>query len=185
MVKNVTGGNKHKGQARKVVNGGKVSSNKLRLAKEEGEMYAQVNKIFGGPNMSVVCMDNVTRNCVIRGKFRNKRDSNVKPGSWVLVGLRDWTTEKKDTVQVCDLLEVYQETDKERLKKQECNLSWKNFAIDDGTNKATIGVEIDFEYSDTTAQEEYEVLMKEELGGGDGLTLSIAFDEDSIDINDI
>ena len=59
MVKNKTGGSRHKKQARKNVN--IPISTKIRLVKEEGEMYAKVLKTFGGGMADVLCNDGVTR----------------------------------------------------------------------------------------------------------------------------
>ena len=50
MVRNTTGGSKHKSQARKNVAPRGGASNALRLAQEEGECYAQVEKMLGGSN---------------------------------------------------------------------------------------------------------------------------------------
>jgi translation initiation factor IF-1 len=125
MVKNKTGGSGHKGLARKSVNASKYGY-KLRMALEEGEMYAVVIKVLGGSICSVLGSDNVTRSCVIRGKFRGgkKRDNRVSAGTLVLVGDREWasTSSKKDPV--CDLLEVYSDIDKEKLKRSELNINW-------------------------------------------------------------
>ena len=88
MVKNKTGGNKAKKQGRKHIN---IPQNRnTRFAKEDGEMYAVITKIFGGPNCEAKCNDGKTRMCIIRNKFRGrgKRDNNVALGTWVLVGKR-------------------------------------------------------------------------------------------------
>ena len=68
MVKNKTGGNKAKRQGRMFV--GNVSS-KLRVAIEEGEIYAVVTKHFGNAMMDVLCIDGIQRICIIRNKFAN------------------------------------------------------------------------------------------------------------------
>lgn len=129
MVKNTTGGNKSKSQARKFV-GGSSSNNRLRIALDEGEIYGQVVKIFGSMNCSVIGTDNITRRCIIRGKFRGKgkRDNMIRPGTWVLIGEREWES------QTCDLLEVYSDTDKEKLKTQVLDVNWKIFIANDFSN---------------------------------------------------
>jgi hypothetical protein len=55
--------------------------------------------------------------CIIRNKFkgRGKRDNILDSGSWVLVGMREWAS-KQDT---CDLLEVYNDGERDRLLKNE------------------------------------------------------------------
>ena len=118
MVKNIFGGNKHKSQARKNT---VKSSNKLRVAQDEGELYAIVTKMNGNGMFNAHCIDDISRLCQIRGKFRGrgKRDNIVEIGKWVLVGEREWdiktTEDKKDKKLKCDLLEVYSELDKEKL----------------------------------------------------------------------
>jgi len=117
MVKNVKGGTGHKSQARKFV----VSkpNGKLRVAEEDGEIYAVISKIYGNGMCEALCIDNVSRLCVIRGKFRGrgKRDNTIRPGSWVLAGKREWECDKAGEKQKCDLLEVYTDYDIEKLKK--------------------------------------------------------------------
>ena len=112
MVKN-TGGKRTKSQGRKYV--GTTHQRGVRYSVEEGEVYATVTKLFGGDNCEVMCADGVTRLCLIRKKFRGrgKRDNNVAIGVWVLVGLREWESSKR---QKCDLLEVYSQSDKDTLK---------------------------------------------------------------------
>ena len=118
MVKNTTGGNKSKGYARKDQSGG-ANKNKLRLIVEEGEYYAIVTKMLGNGMCNVMCSDNVSRLCIIRGKFKGKgmHSNIITNGTWVLIGIRDWESgDKKGTLPKCDLLEVYSSIDKERLK---------------------------------------------------------------------
>jgi initiation factor 1A len=121
MVKNITGGSKHKSQARKnVVVRGRTT---LRVVEEEGECFAQVEKLLGGSNCHVMCMDQEMRLCHIRGKFRGKgkRDNRLEIGTWVMVGVRDYETVKEGKAgaarfQNCDLLEVYKDVDKDKLR---------------------------------------------------------------------
>ena len=115
MVKNKTGGNKAKKQGRKHVS---VPQNRnTRFAKEEGEMYAVITKIFGGPNCEAICNDGKTRMCVIRNKFRgrDKKDNTIVNNTWVLVGLRDWEVVSSGKLEKCDLLEVYNSNEKEKI----------------------------------------------------------------------
>ena len=112
MVKN-SGGNKAKKFASKSAN---ISERTTRYASETGEIYATIKRLLGSNMCEVLCIDNVVRLCVIRGKFsgRRKRDNKLVRGTWVLVGLRVWEVTTKDK-QKCDLLEVYSEYDKEKL----------------------------------------------------------------------
>jgi len=133
MVKNTTGGSKHKGQARKNVVTNRTST-ALRLVNNELECYAHVEKILGGPLMHVVCMDGKTRLCHIRGKFRGrgKRDNLIQSGTWVIIGIRDYETmrEGSDKLENCDLLEVYRDSDKERLRNT-VRADWSGFVSRD------------------------------------------------------
>lgn len=133
MVKNTTGGNKSKKQAR---SNSSAPQQNIRKAKEEGEMYAAVTKIFGGPNCQVMCNDGVSRSCIIRNKFKNrgKRENNISVGSWILVGIRDWEVRSNGT-QKCDLLEVYSHSEKDKLKQIEvCDLKNLNSVSDSITD---------------------------------------------------
>jgi initiation factor 1A len=118
MVKNQFGGSSHKKFARKNSAPNENRQN-VRTAKEEGEIYANVVKIYGGGVCGVKDMDGREYMCIIRGKFRGKDKKNnlVEIGTWVLVGLRDWETTAKDEKAKCDLLEIYTKDEFSRLKK--------------------------------------------------------------------
>jgi initiation factor 1A len=128
MVKNTKGGSGHKKFARKHTIGAK--SNKLRISEDEGEVYSIVTKMLGNGMFHCHCIDGILRLGHIRGKFsgRGKRDNMVEPGKWVLIGLREWdvpseksfkttVSKGKEKIQQCDLLEVYSDSDKQRLKE--------------------------------------------------------------------
>ena len=156
MVKNTTGGNKQKSQARKFSQPSK-QSNKLRVVEDEGEEYAQVTSLLGNGMCYVEC-DGSVKLCIIRGKFRGrgKRDNIIKKGSWVLIGIREWEnvpTDKKSH-QKCDLLEVYSDYDKERLKQLKG--PWKQFVAND--NAFSFSDEATFDFTDQ-ADEEYVKLV--------------------------
>ena len=110
MVKNTTGGSKHKGMARKLVNA--PVSNKIRYSEDEDECYAKVTKMLGNGMCHVdllhkdVMYNSVV--CHIRGKFRsrNKKSNLVTNGSTVLVGIRSWTSK----IDACDLLCIYNDS---------------------------------------------------------------------------
>jgi translation initiation factor 1A len=192
MVKNTTGGNKHKGQARKFTTNFK-QTNKLRVVEEEGEVYAQVTKMLGNGMCHVICIDNKTRLCFIRGKFRGrgKRDNTLKMGTWLLIGLREWESGKGksiDDFEKCDLLEVYSDLDKERLKKT-VNCNWSCFIENDANfTNTNANDEISFE---DDGIEEYKKLMESEINNSKGetkasilhLNLSNADDNNNEDIN--
>lgn len=107
MVKNKTGGNRHKKMARKNVKTAFIKP-KIRLVKEEGEMYAKVIEFYGS-GAKVLCNDNKERFLVIRRKFkgRNKRDNTIAINTMVMVGIRDWECRDPKKTPKCDLLFVY------------------------------------------------------------------------------
>jgi initiation factor 1A len=111
-----------KGGGKKGKRGGRKHINRpvhrgVRTVQEEGECYAVVKKLYGGPNCEVLCDDGVTRLCVIRNKFRGRgrRDNMITGGKWIMVGIRDWEARSAGKPQKCDLLEVYSDNDKKRL----------------------------------------------------------------------
>jgi len=130
MVKNTNGGSKAKGFARKHANNNN-NNNDVRVVEQEGEIYAVVTKMCGGSMFQCYGIDHIERLCHIRGSFsgRKKRDNIVVNGGWVLIGLREWdrkdeekqttssssTTTKKVKLPQCDLLEVYNDKDREKL----------------------------------------------------------------------
>ena len=118
MVKNKTGGSRHKKQARKNVNA--PVSSKLRLANEEGEIYAKVIKLCGNGMADVLCNDKVVRLLIIRKKFkgRHKRDNTIAANTLLLVGRRLWEVVAEKKKQKVDLLCVYSMSQIEQLKKR-------------------------------------------------------------------
>lgn len=123
MVRNNKGGKNGKKVARKHIYGNNYNA-KIRVAEEEGEIYACVTKLLGNGMCHVNCLEpddtSQIRLCIIRNKFRGrgKRDNQLNPGSYVLVGLRTWETNKGDSMQKCDLIEVYSNSEVSRLKSQ-------------------------------------------------------------------
>jgi translation initiation factor 1A len=123
MVKNTQGGSSHKKFGRKFATGTTSKITRLRVSEDEGEIYAIATKMLGNNMFHCFCIDGLTRLCHIRGKFtgRGKRDNIVSGGKWILIGLREWDTatdkKGKEKLQQCDLLEIYSDTDKYRLKE--------------------------------------------------------------------
>ncbi len=119
MVKNKHGGNRHKKMASKNQKP-QSFTRKIRYSKSTDEIYAKVEKVYGGNRALVVCDDGRERIMEWRRKFsgRNKRDNFIGEGVLVLVGKREWQlmdTKKKEKV---DLLEVYSQNDMEEIKKK-------------------------------------------------------------------
>jgi translation initiation factor 1A len=186
MVRNVNGGSKAKGQARKFATSSK-SARALRVSTDESELYAQVTAYLGNGMCHVLCDDAITRLCHIRGKFRGrgKRDNLVATGSWLLVGLREWATESKTKMQDCDLLEVYGESDKENLRDIK-TVNWSIFVSND---RATAGEYDGLEFSNEQS-DEHQAIMDEEFAKSKetGKKTVIALGEDNgeeIDVEDI
>ena len=187
MVKNTTGGSKTKGQARKFANAPKQSAN-IRLSQDECELYAQVTKMLGNGMCHVLCIDGKTRLCHIRGKFRGrgKRDNLLGNNSWLLIGLREWETEKNEKkMQNCDLLEVYSPIDVDRLKNT-VNENWSLFNNDDGKKISDDDVLFVDERTDDYMRLVEDELAQKKLNSETNTKISIAFDEeDEINVDDI
>lgn len=125
MVRNTTGGNNNKQFARKHMNNNGRASLKLRVSEDEGELYAVTTKMLGNNMFHAIALDGLQYLVHIRGKFsgRGRRDNTIAMGVWVLIGLRPWTNSDaeikasaKAKLQQCDVLEVYSDMDKMRLK---------------------------------------------------------------------
>jgi initiation factor 1A len=185
MVKNA-GGSKTKGFARKNI-GGSGRNNKLRLAIEEGEHYAVVLKMTGNGMCSVQCIDNVKRLCVIRGKFKGKGMHNnlITIGTWVLVGIREWeSTDKKDAIPKCDLLEVYTNIDKDRLKTS-VSIDWSILLTNDATNTSKDTNTDDVLFMDEK-EEDYRNTIAKSIAINNPINMSTeTIDEEEINIDDI
>jgi translation initiation factor IF-1 len=169
MVKNDAGGNKGKGLARKHVNAAKCGGSKLlRVATDEAERYAVVSKMLGNGMCYVRLLSGGNggsasdKLCIIRNKFkgRGKRDNILDSGSWVLVGMREWAS-KQDT---CDLLEVYNDGERDRLMKNEpCFkgvVANESGGTNNGTNNGNNGGSL-VQFADSTTLK-YSKLIKDD-----------------------
>lgn len=187
MVKNTTGGGRTKGQARKFVNSVKQTTH-LRVSNDECEVYAQVTKMLGNGMCHVLCIDQQTRLCHIRGKFRGrgKRDNFIGNNTWILVGLREWELDRGDgkeckKLQNCDLLEVYSSIDVERLKNT-INENWSIFNQEKINNKE----EDSFDFIDEGTSEYIELIEKQlDMNKNNTNSLLNYNEEDEINIDDI
>ena len=187
MVKNATGGSKTKGQARKSTS--VPSSNRLRISEDVCELYAQVTAMLGNGMCHVICIDSKTRLCHIRGKFRGrgKRDNFIGRGTWLLVGIRDWESgeskEAKGKLQNCDLLEVYKDLDKDRLKTS-VHVDWSVFIDNDKKNSNLEKVEESFEFTDK-GTEEYESIINQQSVKQATTVENEEEEEEEINVDDI
>jgi len=193
MVKNVKGGSGHKGQARKYTN--ESSSKRTRFSEDKMEIYACVVSLLGGANCAVKCVDGENRMCIIRGKFRGghgKRGNMLTRGTWVLVGIREWSAESAsdNESRKCDLLEVYSDMDKQELRKIR-GIHWDSIELNDvltGKPRDADGIV----FSSATHQSDYEELLKK--SEGENIKLQITpqtdmpefnSDEEKINVDDI
>lgn len=193
MGKNIHGGSGHKKFANKSFNAPR-SNNKLRVSEDDGEIYAIVTRMLGNGMFYCYCIDGIERLGHIRGKFsgRGKRDNIVGVGKWVLIGLREWdkssilNPKKK---QQCDLLEIYSDTDKNRLR--DCvSDNWKVLDDNDLSSKEehnddsfVFGTERDFERE--RLMEEMKTSTMETITMKLGSTVENADENDEIDVDDI
>lgn len=150
MVKNKNGGNRHKKMASKNVKPQTFNRRVRFAAKNDQELYAKIEKVYGGNKALVSCDDGRERLMEWRRKFsgRNKRDNFIAEGCIVLVGKREWQVMHDNKKEKVDLLEVYQQSEIEVLKKKkECPLLF------DGQNKKQEEEVVEFTHEG--AQEEY------------------------------
>jgi len=93
---------------------------RLRIAKEEGEIYAKVIRLNGNGMADVKCEDGKTRLLIIRRRFkgRNKRDNSIALDSLLLVGRRLWEVVAAKKKQKVDLLYVYSTSQIHELRQK-------------------------------------------------------------------
>ena len=180
MVKNTKGGNRGKRVARKHMNS--QSTKAVRYAIDEDERYAIVTQFYGN-ECDVMCADGTLRRCVIRAKFKGgcKSDNYIKPGVWVLIGVRSWEV-RRDAQEKCDLLAVYSDIDKETLKQ---NVTC-DFRALIKANEETTGVmeDEDVVFKNDKAQEySAEITGEKEITGENEIT-GVSY-EYEFDIDDI
>ena len=184
MVKNTTGGNKSKGFARKNAGNGKEKT--TRISEDACEMYAIVEKYHGNKMCDVLCIDGESRLCHIRGKFsgKGKRDNTVAKNTWVLVGIREYETVKEGKKANCDLLEVYNDKEKETLKST-IKAQWSLFT------KMEIHDSVDDTESDNFIQfmdkttEDHLNLMKASLTINPESSVSVEQQVDWVNVDDL
>lgn len=155
MVKNQNGGNKSKRMGRKFMTTGPA---RTRFSEDPDEIYACCIKMHG-PSCDVLCIDGKTRLCHIRNKFkgRGKRDSFIAIGTWLLIGRRGFEGERQDRKENSDLLEVYNDNDKQILQQREHEKSW-DILISVKSISTNYTEEGDIEFGDSNTME-YEKLI--------------------------
>ena len=187
MVKNTQGGNKSKGFARKNLT---KKDTALRISQDDNEIYAQAVKVMGGSIATAIDINGTPLKCHIRGKFRGrgKRDNFISPCSWLLVGLHSWEGEKTKSSEIrnCDILEVYNEIDKNRLKSSLTSINWSKFIANDNKTISNDQYEEEndsgFVFGDDTT-EEYERIIASQTTKES--RINIINDDVEINIDDI
>ena len=157
MVKNTSGGSKHKGFARKREN--ESHSDRIRLSECDLEQYACVTRMNGN-NCNVTTIHGIELIGHVRGKMsgRNRRQCNIVKGSVVLIGLRDWERNPKN----CDVLEVYSPQEIEQLKTipkvqfERLLPIIQTVVITEGTSSTTAADDIQFTTNEESHQTEME-----------------------------
>lgn len=66
------------------------------IFKEDGQEYAQVNKMLGNGRIEAKCQDGETRLCQIRGQMRKK--VWIVVGDIILISLRDFQDDRADVI---------------------------------------------------------------------------------------
>ena len=182
MVKNTKGGKNHKKFGRKFTQPG--GNRVLRQAKEEGEIYACVSKVLGNNMAHILTQNNKTMLLHIRNKFRGrgKRDNTIVMGTYVLAGERTFETIKSDKLSNCDLLEVYNVNEVDKLKKENPEVSWNLFKniVNPLTKNDDDNDDIIFDNKDEEAENE---ILQEIVGDIEGDTINLG--DDDIDFDDI
>lgn len=183
MVKNTTGGNRAKRDARKHV-GTNTNEKEVRYMKEDEEMYAIIRKVYGGGMCDAMCLDGKARLCIIRNKFkgRGRSQNSVETGCWVLVGIRDWEV-RKDGRQVCDLLTIYTSSERDKLiQRSETDFSALLGVLKELNEEKKDTGSSAIEFSNTTEIAYQEMLSNRENNMSKNVGL---VDEDMVDIDDI
>lgn len=191
MVRNNKGGKSGKKVARKHIVGNGFNA-KLRIVEEEGEVYACVTKLLGNGMCHVNCLEEnnsaKARLCIIRNKFRGrgKRDNQLTVGSYVLVGVRSWETSRADALEKCDLVEVYNKSEIDKLKSR-VDKNWNLIHVA-AINEMNDPDDMDDIFGFGQENEELKEELKEELQkqmDGDTTTHDYLCGTEEIDINDI
>jgi hypothetical protein len=147
---------------------------------------------MGGSIASAIDINGNPLRAHIRGKFRGrgKRDNFIVPGTWLLVGLHDWQSDsiKSCSLKDCDILEVYSDSDKNRLKNSVTSVNWSIFITNDSkligssTTEGDCEDETEIQFADEATQE-YEQLIASEASQGKKMVF--IDDDEEINVDDI
>lgn len=188
MVKNKVGGNRAKKQGRKH-QAESVTVRRVRFSEDTDEIYACCEKILGGDQCLVKCIDNgKQRLCMIRKKFRgrHKTDNRISIGTWLLIGKRNYQTFTKSGNEICDLLEVYKNDEIDSIKLHHPEKKWDTFKgignacandTQENSYEDDIGIDITNKDTNTVVVQEVEFTPENTFIGDD--------DDDEICFDDI
>ena len=107
MPKNQTGGSRHK-------KGANSAKRFVVYADGRETIYAQVTAKLGGSQFTVHCQDDVNRTGVVRGSVGKGGNNYVRPGDYVLVGLRTYLSNQT----TCDIVFRYNPDEVEGIRAQ-------------------------------------------------------------------
>jgi hypothetical protein len=191
MTRNTFGGTKHKKTARKDNNRDNGGNLYLRKSTHPAEMYGRVFKMFGNGMMEAMGQDGIKYLVIIRQKFSGKKKHKnlLSPGSYILMGKREFETQLEKGKTKCDLLELYDRKEVQKLKQEGLGFDWNifnNSCLDYEENECD---QIEFE-DDAAArgnelahEMELEVGASIQFGGGGGS--DVGSGGDKVDIDDI
>ena len=147
----------------------------LRKALEDGEKYATVTKLFGGSRCEVLAIDGQACQCIIRNKFRGRgrRANFLSPGTWCLVGEREWSRAVPGKNPIVDLLHVYDADHKGRLQR-EVHADWHILLAE---TQSTTSETVCFATDDSDLAVESASAVTDDLVEGP--------DDDIVDVDDI
>ena len=132
--------------------------------------------------------------CHIRGKFRGrgKRDNFIGNGTWLLVGKREWEKEaSKGKLLNCDVIEVYNDSDKIKLKNNITTVDWTLFITNDTKIIGSVSSEyketdLGIVFTDEKTQEYQELIETQVAAAQAGRSVIITTDDgDIVDVDDI
>jgi len=184
MVKNQKGGSKSKKMGRKFVNSNVQKQIRLADPNEPCEIYGVVEKLFGHGRFQIKDINGKERLVIIPNKFRGrgKRDNTVTLGGWVLVGIREYESAENPK---CDLLEVYSDAEKNKLKNSG-DSKFNNLKSDHDRNNIETTEDDLFTFSNGTNEIYEEMVENTNIETIEDNKDIVQFDDDGeIDIDDI
>lgn len=111
MVKNTTGGNKHK----RSKNSNFKSKRTIVYPDNKETLFAYITKVLGDCRFEVFCSDSEIRNATVRGALY--KNTFINNGDLVLIGLRTFETFKYGEKEKCDIIMKYQPDEMDEMKE--------------------------------------------------------------------